>query len=76
MATDLTFLSAGLRDEIGSDRRKTGRIDMVLRCATDAGHGRAIVIKDEAQAMRLIEEIARMVNNRRDIERARAERAK
>lgn len=72
---DLTFLSAGFREELDPETlRRTGKSDMVLRCATEKGAGRVIVIRDEAEAMRLIEQLSRTVNSRRDIERALAER--
>ena len=68
--TDLKFLSAGFRT---LNDPATGRRDMVLRLTSEAGRGYTVVI-DEDDAMRLIEQVAQTINNRRAIERAKAER--
>lgn len=71
--TDLRFLSAGFREEYGDDHRYTGKTDMVLRCATEKGVARAVVISED-DALRLIEQVSRTITTRREIDRARAER--
>jgi hypothetical protein len=74
--TDLRYLSANFREEMGSDRRRTGNGDMVLTCTTRSGNARYVVIRDADEAMELIEQLSRLVNTRRRIERDRAERNK
>jgi hypothetical protein len=77
MATsDLRYLSASFRETTDPNtRRRTGDGDMVLQCTTiPGGSARYIVIADINEAMELIEDLSRLVNQRRRIERARAER--
>jgi hypothetical protein len=73
--TDLRFLSAAFREKLDPDtRRRTGEVDMVLQCVTEKGHGRTVVIKDADEAVQLIEQLSHLVNTRRAIDKARAQR--
>jgi hypothetical protein len=74
--TDLRYLSASFRETTDpTTRRRTGEGDMVLQCATvRGGSARYVVIDDIGEAMELIEDLSRLVNQRRRIERDRAER--
>lgn len=73
MAADLRFLSASFREEIGPDRRYTGRRDIVFNLTTESGQGRQVPL-DEDQALQLIEQLAGLVNTARRLARERAER--
>lgn len=74
--TDLRYLSANFRERIDPETcRRTGVSDMVIQCATDKGHGRAVVIENEDQALQLIEQLAHLVTTRRALDRRRAERS-